>query len=100
VDAAVTEKPKPIRYSAELRAQTLAVVRAQPGLSAYTIGTHLPVPRADPGQYQWRVFPMTTLLKILADLAKDGHVYAVPNPAGQQFHPTEREDTDDDVPPF
>ena len=79
---------------AQLREQqlqaALTAVSERPGSTAYAVGIHVPVPQP---QHRPDILavsaPLTLVLSLLAELEKQGKVYAVADPRGQQWHPAE-----------
>jgi hypothetical protein len=73
------------RHSEQL-AFVLAAVTGQPGRTAYQLSPGLPMPEPPIGELH-RPVPMTLMLALLGELAKDGKVRAVPDPKGQRWYP-------------
>jgi hypothetical protein len=77
-------------------AKALDVITHNPGLTAYGVSLYFDPEPVPPGELRRSCFPMTGILALTKELIKDGKVYAVPNPRGQQFYP--REETIPDGP--
>jgi hypothetical protein len=66
----------------------LKAVTDRPGITAYGVGIHVPVGQPDPSSGVLAVSaPMTLTLSLLAELERQGKVYAVADPKGQRWYP-------------
>lgn len=69
----------------------LAAVTEKPGITAYGVGLHVPVeqPEGLVTEVVANSAPATLVLSLLAELERDGKVYAVADRRGQRWHPAE-----------
>jgi hypothetical protein len=69
--------------------EALEAVTARPGITAYTVGTHVSVPgmlRPPEGVLAVSA-PLTLVLSLLAGLEREGRVRAEPDPKGNRWYP-------------
>ena len=69
--------------------EALKAVTAQPGITAYTVGLHVPVDQPDGlvTEIVANSAPLTLVLSLLGDLEKQGAVRSVADPKGRQWYP-------------